>query len=62
MNRDKIACNCKNIKYGMIEDAIKDGASSYDEVEQRLQFGTSCGRCKEFIAYLVRDLLEENMK
>ena len=31
MNRDKIACNCKNIKYGMIEDAIKDGASSYDE-------------------------------
>ena len=62
MNRNKIACGCKNITYGMIEDAIKSGASNYDEVEQRLQFGTSCGRWKEFIAYLVRDLFEENMK
>ena len=25
MNRNKTACNCKNITYGMIEDAIKNG-------------------------------------
>ena len=24
MNRQKIACNCKNITYGMIEDAIRE--------------------------------------
>ena len=40
MKREKIACNCKNITYGMIEDAIKNGASSYEEVEQILKFGT----------------------
>lgn len=32
MKRNKIACNCKNITYGMIEDAIKDGAKNYEEV------------------------------
>ena len=40
MKRDKIACNCKNITYGMIEDAVKKGASSYEEVENLLKFGT----------------------
>jgi len=58
MNRNKKACDCKDITYGMIEDAIRDGAASYEEVEARLRFGTGCGRCKEFIRYLVRDLLE----
>ena len=56
MNRQKTACHCKNITYGMIEDAIKTGATSYEEVEKRLRFGTGCGKCKEFILYLVRDI------
>ena len=60
MKREKIACNCKNITYGMIEDAIKTGATSYEEVEKRLRFGTGCGKCKEFIQHLVRDIIEEN--
>ncbi|MBQ5851750.1 MAG: (2Fe-2S)-binding protein [Lachnospiraceae bacterium] len=57
MKRDKKACNCKNVTYGMIEDAIKNGASSYEEVEKILRFGTGCGKCKEFIRFLVRDFL-----
>ena len=60
MNRQKTACHCKNITYGMIEDAIKAGATSYEEVEKRLRFGTGCGKCKEFIQHLVRDIIEEN--
>lgn len=59
MKREKIACNCKNITYGMIEDAIQNGASSYEEVEELLKFGTGCGQCKEFIRFLIRDILEE---
>lgn len=60
MKRDKFACNCKNITYGMIEDAIKNGDRSYEEVEKRLRFGTGCGKCKEFIQCLVRELLTED--
>ena len=62
LKREKIACNCKNITYGMIEDAIINGASSYEEVEARLKFGTGCGQCKEFIHFLIRDILEEQGK
>ena len=59
MNRQKIACNCKNITYGMIEDVIKAGAKNYEDVEKQLRFGTSCGKCKEFIRFLIRDIIEE---
>ena len=59
MKRDKLACSCKDVTYGMIEDAIRNGASSYEELEAKLRFGTGCGKCKEFIRVLVRDLLEE---
>ncbi|HIX14979.1 MAG TPA: (2Fe-2S)-binding protein [Candidatus Hungatella pullicola] len=59
MKRDKIACNCKNISYGMIEDAIRQGAESYEQVEAQLRFGTGCGQCREFIRFLVRDILED---
>ena len=62
MKREKIACNCKNITYGMIEDAIQNGASSYEVVEELLKFGTGCGQCKEFIHFLIRDILEERRK
>ena len=60
--RAKIACNCKNITYGMIEDVIKNGAETYEEVEKQLRFGTGCGKCKEFIGFLIRDILEEERK
>ena len=58
MNRNKTACSCKNVTYGMIEDAIKNGAKSYEEVEAKLRFGTGCGKCKEFIKYLINEILE----
>ena len=60
MNRNKTACNCKNVTYGMIEDAIKNGAKGYEEVEAKLRFGTGCGKCKDFIKYLIKDILENN--
>ena len=58
MNRNKTACNCKNVTYGRIEEAIKNGAKSYEEVEAKLRFGTGCGKCKEFIKYLINEILE----
>lgn len=51
MNRNKEACHCKNITYGNIEDAIKAGANSYESVQEKLKFGTGCGKCKEFISF-----------
>ena len=61
-NPHKEACHCKNVTYGMLEDAVKAGASSYEEVQEKLRFGTGCGKCVEFIQYLVKELLRENGK
>ena len=59
MKREKYACSCKNITYGMIEDCIKNGADSYEKVEKQLRFGTGCGKCKEFIQHLILSLSRE---
>ena len=56
MNRNKEACHCKNVTYGMIEDAIKAGCTSYNDIQEKLRFGTSCGKCQEFIQHLVKEL------
>lgn len=44
----------------MIEDAIKAGAKTYEEVQEITRFGTGCGKCRDFIRCLVIDILEEN--
>ena len=59
MNRNKIACNCNNVTYGTIEDAIKAGASSFEEVKDMTRCGKSCGKCQDFIMHLVKELIEE---
>ena len=58
MKRNKLACSCKDITYGMIEDAVKSGANTYAEVEKTLKFGTGCGKCKDFIRFLIREINE----
>ena len=62
MNRSKEACHCRNVTYGMIEDAVRAGAKSYEEVQEKLRFGRGCGKCREFIRILVRDLREERTR
>lgn len=62
MKRDKIACECRSITYGKIEDAIRKGAGSFEEVQAMTGCGKSCGRCKEFIRHLVKELLEAAAK
>ena len=42
-----------------IEDAVKAGASTFEEVQQMTKFGTGCGKCQDFIRCFVRDLVEE---
>lgn len=60
MNRNKEACHCKNITYGMIEDAILKGASTLEEIQNATGAAKCCGRCKEFLEYLIKDIIEEN--
>lgn len=63
MKRDKIACNCENVTYGQIIDAVNNGAKTFEEVSEITGCSTGCGGCREFIEVFVRDLVmfpEEN--
>lgn len=59
MNRSKEACHCRNVTYGMIEDAIKNGAQTLQEVQSATGATKGCGQCKDFLNCLIRDIKEE---
>ncbi len=43
----KVICQCMNVTDKDIEEAIKDGVTTYEELQFRTKCGTSCGECKE---------------
>ena len=55
MNRSKEACHCKNVTYGMIEDAVRNGADTLQQVMD-CTFGDIVAICKypELAAYCIR--------
>lgn len=59
MKRDKEACHCNNVTYGVIEDAIRAGANTLEEIQNITGAGKCCGKCNDFLAFLIRDIKEE---
>ena len=39
-------CQCMNVTDKDIETAVKDGARTYDDIQNRTKAGTVCGQCK----------------
>ena len=59
MNCRKEACHCRNVTYGMIEDAVRSGADTLQAVMDATGAGKGCGKCRDFLEYLIRDIREE---
>ena len=59
MNRDKIVCHCCQVTNGMIKDAIDNGASTLEEVQEATDAGTVCGACLENIENLIKSFCAE---
>lgn len=59
MDLDKIVCTCQNITNGMIKDAVYDGASTLEEVQEITGAGTVCGACVEDVQHLVDQFVKE---
>ena len=49
LNRSKEACHCRNITYGTIEDAIRNGADTLQQVMDVTGAGKGCGKRKVFL-------------
>ena len=43
----------------MIEDAVRSGADTMQAVMDATGAGKGCGKCRDFLEYLIRDILEE---
>lgn len=59
MNDDDIICTCYDVTVKDIKDAINNGASSLEEVEEATQAGTLCGACIGDLENLVKELLKK---
>lgn len=48
-------CVCRGITDRDIRKAMMDGATSVDDIEQRLGAGTGCGGCRDYTRRLLED-------
>jgi NAD(P)H-nitrite reductase large subunit len=56
MKREKIACNCHNVSYGKIIDAVHAGADTVEKIGEATGAGTGCGGCRPFLASFLEDM------
>lgn len=60
MDREETICFCVGVTAGEIEDAVKNGAATYEEVQEITNCGTVCGGCEDNIRALIDELLSNN--
>lgn len=53
MNLDKIVCQCMGVTNGDIKDAIDNGESTMEEVQDITSAATCCGACADDVQRLV---------
>ena len=59
MDMDKIVCNCYSITNGGIKEAVDNGATTLEEVQEATGAGTICGACLEDVQRLVDEFVAE---
>ncbi|MFT8313815.1 MAG: (2Fe-2S)-binding protein [Clostridium sp.] len=57
VENNKVVCGCFNVTEQDLNNAIKNGAKSFEEVQAVTKVGTGCGRCVESNKALVDKLL-----
>lgn len=53
MDLDKIVCECLGVTSGMIKDAIDNGASTLEEIQDITGAATVCGSCTDDVQRLI---------
>ncbi|MDU4862855.1 MAG: (2Fe-2S)-binding protein [Terrisporobacter othiniensis] len=56
-NSNKNVCNCRKVSFEKIEDSIKNGAKSFEEVIDETKATKGCGRCKSYVEDIVKSKL-----
>ncbi len=59
MQMEKTVCNCMAVTIDNIADAIKNGATTFEEVKKVTKVSCGCHRCEEYARNVTAELLEE---
>lgn len=63
MQSNEMICNCKQVTYGAIEDALhhlpkfNDVLNAFDEVQKVTNCSTGCGGCHDKILKTISDIM-----
>jgi NAD(P)H-nitrite reductase large subunit len=57
IDENQVVCGCFNVTVQDLNNAIKNGAKSFEEVQAITKVGTGCGKCVESNKVLVAQLL-----
>lgn len=60
MGNNKVVCGCYNVTVQDLNDAVKNGAKSFEEVQAITKVGTGCGHCIKGNKNLVNELIIRN--
>lgn len=52
-----LICTCLHVREGEIVAAIREGARSLDEIDDRCDAGSGCGSCHDGIREILREQL-----
>lgn len=59
MDSDEIICFCNDITRGMIEDSVRSGARTLEDVQEATGAGTVCGGSIDDIQAIINELTSE---
>lgn len=59
VNRNFVVCECTGVTAGRIEQAVMEGARSFDDVKETLGVGKQCIKCRDLISLLVESYAED---
>jgi len=56
-NNNKIVCGCFKVNMQDLNNAVENGAKTFEEVQVAIKVGTGCGNCVESNKALVNEIL-----
>lgn len=56
-DKARVVCQCMNVTDKEIEQAVKDGAKNFHELQEKTKVSTVCGQCKDEVNRLLHEYL-----
>lgn len=58
LNKEKAICRCKSVFYQDLENAVENGATTFEEVQEVTKIAKGCGRCAKEAKEVVEHILK----